>query len=294
MTSTGTILALVNGSCVGLPANAAYYGSGTSYTLANAFNGTSLTGSFSASTPATNTCQFNCTSGYSWSGTGCLVSSVNGACTGLPANAIYYGSVTSYTLAGAALGTSLTASYTGGTLIPNSCMYGCASGYGWNGSTCVQAHNIVYVTNVNSDTVSVIDGATNAILSTIATSHLPRGIAINPTTNRAYVVNQGGNLDVINTVTNTLVTSITSVARAQGVAINTTTNRIYAGNDSANTVSVIDGATNTLITTISVGSQPNFPVVNATTNKIYIANYASNTVSVIDGTTNAVTATIAV
>ncbi len=135
-TGTGCTLSTVSGPCTSLPSNAAYYGSGSSYSLASAPSGTSLVASFSASTPTTNTCQFNCMLGYSWNGTACLASSVNGSCTSLPSNAVYYGGVTSYSLVAAALGTSLTASYTGGTLIPNSCMYNCASGYGWNGSAC--------------------------------------------------------------------------------------------------------------------------------------------------------------
>ena len=134
MSSNGTYV--TNGACVGLPANAAYYGSGSSYTLVNANYGTTLTGAFSVGTPAANTCQFNCMSGYSWNGTACLAASVNGSCTGLPANAAYYGGVTTYSLSNAAAGTSLTASFTGGTLVPNTCMYSCTGGYGWNGSAC--------------------------------------------------------------------------------------------------------------------------------------------------------------
>ncbi len=148
MTSTGTIVTLVTGTCATLPTNAAYYGGLTAYTVSNAPIGTSLTANFSAGVPSSNTCQFNCNGGYSWNGSSCLVSSVSGACTGLPANAVYYGSATSYTLAGAAAGTSLTASYTGGTLIPNSCMFSCGSGYGWNGSSCVTTTVTCAGTNV--------------------------------------------------------------------------------------------------------------------------------------------------
>ncbi len=137
MTSTGSIPLLVTGTCTGLTANASYYGGLTSYPLSNAPAGTSLTASFSASTPSSNTCQFNCNSGYVWNGTACLVPAVSGSCTGLPANSVYYGNATSYTLSGAAAGTSLTASYTGGTLIPNSCMYACNGSSAWNGSSCV-------------------------------------------------------------------------------------------------------------------------------------------------------------
>ena len=58
---------------------------------------------------------------------------VSGACAGLPSNAVYYGSATSYSITN---GASLTASYTGGTLVANTCNFNCNSGYVWSGSTC--------------------------------------------------------------------------------------------------------------------------------------------------------------
>ena len=164
MSSNGTYV--TNGACVGLPTNAAYYGSGSSYALVNANYGTTLTGAFSVSTPVANTCQFNCMSGYSWNGSTCLTASVNGACTGLPSNAVYYGNVTSYTLAGAALGTSLTASYTGGTLVPNTCMYGCASGYGWNGTSCITASPYSSSTTYTPGQAFTYNGATISVTAT--------------------------------------------------------------------------------------------------------------------------------
>ena len=134
MTNNGSYV--TNGVCTGLPANAVYYGNGSSYALVNANFGTSLSASFVTGVIAANTCQFTCANGYVWNGSACLIPSVNGACTGLPTNAAFYGGVTSYTLSGAAVGTSFAASFTGGTLIPNSCMFNCTGGYGWNGSSC--------------------------------------------------------------------------------------------------------------------------------------------------------------
>ncbi|MDD2745449.1 MAG: hypothetical protein PHU93_02830, partial [Candidatus Gracilibacteria bacterium] len=55
----------VSGTCTSLPSNAVYYGGVTMYSLVNASAGTSLSAS-RVTTPAVNTCQFECGSGYIW------------------------------------------------------------------------------------------------------------------------------------------------------------------------------------------------------------------------------------
>src|SRR5579871_4280259 len=63
--------------------------------------------------------------------------------------------------------------------------------------------NTLYVANTISNTVSVIDGATNSTLKWIKVLG-PTAVAVNPTTDTVYVAMQnGGNLTVINGATNT-------------------------------------------------------------------------------------------
>ena len=50
---------------------------------------------------------------------------------------------------------------------------------------------MVYVANSGSDTVSVIDGANNKVVSNIPTGKSPSAIAVNPKTNRIYTANSG-------------------------------------------------------------------------------------------------------
>jgi YVTN family beta-propeller protein len=45
------------------------------------------------------------------------------------------------------------------------------------------------VTNINSNTVSVIDGITNKVTANIAVGRIPYGIAVNPINNKVYVTN---------------------------------------------------------------------------------------------------------
>ena len=46
--------------------------------------------------------------------------------------------------------------------------------------------NRVYVANGNSNTVSVIDGATNTLVATVPVQSAPETLAVNPSTNRIY------------------------------------------------------------------------------------------------------------
>ena len=54
-----------------------------------------------------------------------------------------------------------------------------------------QGPNRLYVANYVSDDVTVIDGNTNLIITTIAVNPTPYAIAANTTTNRIYVTHTG-------------------------------------------------------------------------------------------------------
>ena len=58
------------------------------------------------------------------------------SCTGLPANAVYYGSGTSYTPTGTLSG-GLTATYTTGAILANTCQYACTTGYSYMNGSCL-------------------------------------------------------------------------------------------------------------------------------------------------------------
>ncbi len=133
-----------------------------------------------------------------------------------------------------------------------------------------------------------------SVLTTVRVGSQPIGVAVNPSTNRIYVANNGSsNVSVIDGTTNIVITTIPVGSQPIGVAVNPSTNRIYVANSSSSNVSVIDGTTNTVIATIPVGSQPIGVAVNPSTNRIYVAEGQDNgDVYVIDGTTNTGTAIV--
>ena len=104
--------------------------------------------------------------------------------------------------------------------------------------------NKIYVPNRDSNDVTVIDGATNKTTA-VAAGSIPFAVAINPVTNKIYVVNGdfGGSITVIDGATNATAT-IPAGEYPRVVAVNSATNKIYFINRSDNLM-IIDGATNT-------------------------------------------------
>jgi len=67
----------------------------------------------------------------------------------------------------------------------------------------------IYVTNTNDNTVSVLSGGTNTVITTIAVGTSPRGVTFSPDGTKAYVANSGSNtVSIINTSTNSVSTTI--------------------------------------------------------------------------------------
>jgi len=69
--------------------------------------------------------------------------------------------------------------------------------------------NVIYVTNVGDNTVSVINGNTNTMVQTIPVGNGPVGVGVNPVTNMVYVSNLSNDtVSVINGNTNTFLTTV--------------------------------------------------------------------------------------
>jgi hypothetical protein len=97
----------------------------------------------------------------------------------------------------------------------------------------------------------------------------PVKIAVNPVTNKVYLVNEtADSVTAFNAATGTS-TTIPVGARPLFIAVNPVTNRIFVNNSNAATLSVIDGATDTVIGTHPIGAVG--PItINPTTNVVYI------------------------
>jgi len=172
------------------------------------------------------------------------------------------------------------------------------------------ANNRIYVSNVLQPDIAVFDGTAPGFpfIASLpqppcapgpgfAPGSVPRGVAINPTTNQIYVILSGVNqLWIMDGAAPWGCLPPVPVGVSPiGVAYNSSNNHIYVANNVSNNVTVIDASTfNVLNPGLPVGANPVGVAVNPTTNRIYVANAGGNTVSVIDGSTDTVVQTVPV
>ena len=153
--------------------------------------------------------------------------------------------------------------------------------------------NILYVANSLSNTVSVIDGKTNNILTTITGIKSPQGIAVNPKTNKIYAINPDGKITVIDGGTNHIADYVNAAHNGSvytinpvGIGVNPVTNTIYAVPPVNHDLAIINGTTNEVNFTGLGFSRANgyqYQIaINFKTNKVYAINPDGN-ITVIDG-----------
>ncbi|MFQ5881544.1 MAG: FG-GAP-like repeat-containing protein [Candidatus Methylomirabilales bacterium] len=125
---------------------------------------------------------------------------------------------------------------------------------------------MVYVTNREDDTVSVIDPNTNQVIDTVPVGHKPHGITLTPGGKEAYVANRNdNNVSVIQTGTtpgsNTEILTIPVGQKPEGVGSAEVPNKgakVFVANRNDDTVSVMDADPSSLFfhTVISTVNLP--------------------------------------
>jgi YVTN family beta-propeller protein len=153
-----------------------------------------------------------------------------------------------------------------------------------------------YVSNLLSGDISVIDAASNKVITTIPAGDQPSSIAVTPNGESLYVVNNSSaaTVSAISTLTNQLVATVKVGNTPAGVAITPDGLTAYVTNEGANNVSVISTRSNTVTATIPVGSAPDGIAITPNGQFAYVVNNGSSNVSVINIATNAVVANIPV
>jgi YVTN family beta-propeller protein len=154
---------------------------------------------------------------------------------------------------------------------------------------------MAYITNINDNTVSVIDTASNTVTATVPVGNGPNGVAVTPDGAQVYVANVfDDTVSVIDTATNTVTAIVTVGFLPWGVAVTPDGVHVYVANFIQNTVSVIATASNTVAATVPVGANPTGVAVTPDGAHVYVGNQGDGTVSVIATASNTVSATVTV
>jgi YVTN family beta-propeller protein len=149
---------------------------------------------------------------------------------------------------------------------------------------------LAYIPNSSSNSVSVINVATGAVVTTIPVGKGPGGVAVSPDGSRVYVANQDSDdISVIDTKTNTVVSTISNVKVPAGMAMSADGRHLYVTSTGENAIYDVKTATNQVDSI-----QPNikFPIGIAMHPKggsFYVTGLGTNDVVVIDTNLQVVT-----
>ncbi len=149
----------------------------------------------------------------------------------------------------------------------------------------------LYVGDVASNTIDVIDEESGHTLATIPVAALPvQPLRVDEATGRVYVVcSTGQELDVIDGHINKVIARIPVSPFPEGVAFNTATGRIYvadeghpdnvfSGSSSGTTITAVDKQSFDVLGTLPVGRAPDGVETDPSLRRIYVSVEDSNAV----------------
>ncbi len=134
----------------------------------------------------------------------------------------------------------------------------------------------IYVTNMGTNEVAVIDLATKAVVRTFASGgEGSTNIVFDAKSDRLFVANQkSADITVLQASTGKFIQSIKTGEGALGVTFNAKKELIYVANRTAGTVTVIDAKKYAVVATLNTGTFPNTVVINQKTGEAYVTNKA--------------------
>jgi YVTN family beta-propeller protein len=150
--------------------------------------------------------------------------------------------------------------------------------------------SLLYVSNFWSNTVSVVDLATNSVIRTFTGQPLPGALAVSPDGTRLYVSTSiyptpGYLVQVLDTSSGATIATIRlNVGQSgSGMAITPDGRRLYVSNQSLgdNNLKIIDPSTNAIIGTVPIGRVPRAIDVTPDGSFAYVAVQEDNVVAAV-------------
>lgn len=164
---------------------------------------------------------------------------------------------------------------------------------------CDIASGDVFVANLASENVTVINGTTNTVVGSIPAGPDPVAMAYDDTNGYVYLAESAlESVLVINGTTDTAVDSIPVGVGPFGVAYDSANGDVFVANIVSDNVSVINGTTDRSFASVAVGPNPDGIAYDSSNGYLYVTGYSTSghfgNVTVINGTTDAVVGTIPV
>jgi YVTN family beta-propeller protein len=152
--------------------------------------------------------------------------------------------------------------------------------------------NMIFVSNQDSDNISIIDANTHSI-KTIQVGQGPNNVALDDRSNKVYVVSEQDILHPVMAIDADNIDEISSIQvghHPTGITVDSAKHMIYVANYIDGTVSVLNGSTKATGEPIQVGKDkgPTGISFDPKTKMVYVTNYLNDTVSVINSSTRKV------
>jgi len=148
---------------------------------------------------------------------------------------------------------------------------------------CDPTNGYIYVANLFSSAVSVINPVTNSVVGNVTVGAMPMRLLYDPTNGYIYVADEGTNtVSVINPANNSVTATIGVGSGPEDMLYDPTNGYIYVANTMSNTVSAINPVTNSVVGNVTVGAMPMRLLYDPTNGYIYVANSFSGSISVIE------------
>ena len=144
-----------------------------------------------------------------------------------------------------------------------------------------------YIPDYISDSVTVINTATNAIVTKIKVGNGPEGVCFSPDGTKVYVSNYDDNtVSVISTANNTVVATFQVGQGPGGISFSPDGTKAYVANYDDNTVSVINTANYAVVASVPYIYNAWSTCISPDGKTLYVSDFAENYVSPINTATN--------
>lgn len=160
---------------------------------------------------------------------------------------------------------------------------------------------LAFVSNERDGTITVIDTATDKVVSTLTVGGRPRGIRISNNKDRIWVAitspsnqSQGEDKIVELDPTGKTLAEYDAGTDPENFVLDDAATRLYIANEDAGTASITDVKANRVIATMPVGLEPEGAAISPDGRWVYITSETSSTVTVIDTQTGQVAKTFLV
>ena len=154
-----------------------------------------------------------------------------------------------------------------------------------------------YVTNTDTNIITVFNKKTTRVVNTLATGREPRGMVLDQRRVRAYVAVSGEDaIEVFDLFSGSIINRIrlTFGDKPIELALTPDGRTLVAVNQGSNTVSIIDAVSMFELTKVRVGEEPTWAVVDSSGLKAFVLSARANTISVVDLTQRILSVTISV